>query len=310
MTNKSRLKKIISSFLITSMLSANLVFAAPENIEESLANMEMDTYGSAQVGPVMERIERLEREYTGTLSRGSMGERIDALYNELYDNEKKPSVEALANAIEWNIRHEVSDDPLITRISALEMRITGKTGEGTISTRLDALSKASFGENRLPVQKCEVPAGTLIKIALTELVTTKNIKVGDKVPFHVAEDVIVDGVLVFTKGAKGEGKVTKMQPAKNFGRNAELLVEFEKTKALEGTYVETFVGEASKMEMERMGLAAGASIAGMVLLGPIGIIAGAFVKGKNIELPAGTQLYVETKLDNSLYGVPMEIKAE
>lgn len=310
MTKKNKLKKIIASFLITSMLSANLVFAAPENIEESLGSMEMDTYGAAQIGPVMERIERLEREYTGTLNRGSMGERIDALYNKLYVNESEPSVEALANAIEWNIRHEVSDDPILSRISALEMKITGKTGEGTISSRLDELSKASFGENRLPVQKCVVPAGTLIKIALSETVTTKNIKVGDKVPFHVAEDVIVDGVLVFTKGGKGEGKVTKMQPAKNFGRNAELLVEFEKTKAMEGTYVETFVGEASKTEMERMGLAAGASIAGMVLLGPIGIIAGAFVKGKNIELPAGTQLIIETKLDNSLYGVPMEIKAE
>ncbi|MBO6305394.1 MAG: hypothetical protein J6M62_10020, partial [Selenomonadaceae bacterium] len=205
---------------------------------------------------------------------------------------------------------EVTTDPILTRLSALEMKIYGKTGEGTLANRLDSLARASFGENKLPVQKCEVPAGTLIKIALTEGVTTKNIKVGDIVHYHVAEDVIVDGVLVFTKGAKGEGKVTKMQPAKNFGRNAELLVEFEKTKALEGTFVETFVGEASKTEMERMGLAAGASIAGMVLLGPIGIIAGAFVKGKNIELPAGTELYIETKLDNSLYGVPMEIKAE
>lgn len=310
MKNKSKLKKIISSFLIGSMLSANLVFAAPENIEETLSGMETDTYGIAQHGAVMERIERLEREYNGHLSSGSMGERVDKLYGKLYKNEKEPSVEALTNAIEWNIKREVTTDPILTRLSALEMKIYGKTGEGTLANRLDSLARASFGENKLPVQKCEVPAGTLIKIALTEGVTTKNIKVGDIVHYHVAEDVIVDGVLVFTKGAKGEGKVTKMQPAKNFGRNAELLVEFEKTKALEGTFVETFVGEASKTEMERMGLAAGASIAGMVLLGPIGIIAGAFVKGKNIELPAGTELYIETKLDNSLYGVPMEIKAE
>lgn len=307
---RNKIKKIISSFLIASMLSANLVFAAPENIETTLGGMEMDTYGAAQIGAVMERIERLEREYNGKLNRGSMGERIDALYNKMYVNDNEPSIEALANAIEWNIRHEVSDDPILARVTALETKITGKTNTGTLSARLNALSKASFGENRLPVQRCQVPAGTLIKIALTDGVSTKNIKVGDVVNFHVAEDVIVDGILVFTKGAKGLGKVTKMQPAKNFGRNAELLVEFEKTKAMEGTFVETFVGEASKTQMERLGLAAGASIAGMVLLGPIGIIAGAFVKGKNIELPAGTELYVETRLDNSLYGVPMEIKAQ
>lgn len=310
MKNKTKLKKVISSFLIASILSGSMVFAAPENIEDSLSSMENDTFGAAQHGAVMERIERLEREYNGELSRGSMGERIDALYDKLYTNTNQPSIEALLNAIEWNIKREVTTEPVLTRISALEMTIFGKTNAGSLDTRLNILSEASFGENRLPVKKCDVPSGTLIKIALSAPVTTKNIKVGDIVPFHVKEDVIVDGVLVFVKGAKGEGKVTKVSPAKNFGRNAELLVEFEKTKTMEGTFVETFVGEASKNEMERMGFAAGASIAGMVLLGPIGIIAGAFVKGKNIELPEGTELYIETKLDNSLYGVPMEIKAE
>ena len=52
-----------------------------------------------------------------------------------------------------------------------------------------------------------------------------------------------------------------------------------------------------------MAMAAGASLAGMLLLGPIGIIGGVFVKGKNIDLPAGTELYIQTEKDESLYGV-------
>ncbi|MBR3624339.1 MAG: hypothetical protein IKN43_13445 [Selenomonadaceae bacterium] len=305
-----KLKKKISMLLVASMLSSSFVFAAPEDIEGSLSSMEVATYGKAQTGAVMERIERLEREYNGKLSAGSMTSRIDALYDELYTNENAPSKEALMNAIEWNVRREVSDEPLITRLSAMEMKIVGKTGTGTLTERLDDLSIASFGENQLPVVKTNVPAGTLIKIALSEPVTTKNIKVGDKVKYHVAADVISDGILIFTKGAKGEGKVTKVTPARNFGRNAELVVEFEKTKAMEGTYVDTYVGEASKTEMKNAAMAAGASIAGIALLGPVGIIAGAFVKGKNIELPEGTELYVETKHDTPLYGVQMAINAE
>lgn len=305
-----KLKKKISMLLVASMLSSSLVFAAPEDIEGSLSSMEVATYGKAQAGPVMERIERLEREYNGRLNSGSMTSRIDALYDELYTNDNAPSKEALMNAIEWNVRREVSDEPLITRLSAMEMKIIGKTGTGTLTERLDDLSTASFGENQLPMVKTTIPAGTLIKIALSEPVTTKNIKVGDKVKYHVAADVVSDGVLVFTKGAKGEGKVTKVSPARNFGRNAELVVEFEKTKAMEGTYVDTYVGEASKTEMKNAAMAAGASIAGIALLGPVGIIAGAFVKGKNIELPEGTELYVETKHDTPLYGVQMAINAE
>ena len=41
----------------------------------------------------------------------------------------------------------------------------------------------------------------------------------------------------------------------------------------------------------------------MVILGPIGVIAGAFVHGKNIELPEGTEVYVQTKAETTLYGV-------
>ena len=35
----------------------------------------------------------------------------------------------------------------------------------------------------------------------------------------------------------------------------------------------------------------------------IGIIGGAFINGKNIELPEGTEFYVQTKSDTVLYGV-------
>jgi hypothetical protein len=44
----------------------------------------------------------------------------------------------------------------------------------------------------------------------------------------------------------------------------------------------------------------------MVLLGPIGIIGGAFVHGKNIDLPEGTELYIQTKNDTTLYGLTVE----
>ena len=56
--------------------------------------------------------------------------------------------------------------------------------------------------------------------------------------------------------------------------------------------------------MKSYAMAAGASVAGMLLLGPIGIIGGAFVKGKNIELPEGTELFIQTQDDTVLYAVP------
>ena len=59
----------------------------------------------------------------------------------------------------------------------------------------------------------------------------------------------------------------------------------------------------SEKEMKNLAMAAGASLAGIVVLGPIGIIGGAFVKGKNIDLPEGTEFYIQTKSDAVRYGV-------
>ena len=61
--------------------------------------------------------------------------------------------------------------------------------------------------------------------------------------------------------------------------------------------------EEAKKEMEHLAMAAGASLAGIAVLGPIGVVAGAFVRGKNVDHPAGTELYIQTKDETTLYGV-------
>ena len=65
----------------------------------------------------------------------------------------------------------------------------------------------------------------------------------------------------------------------------------------------TFIGEEAKKEMQHLAMAAGASLAGIAVLGPLGVVAGAFVHGKNVDLPAGTELYIQTKTDTTVYGV-------
>ena len=148
-----------------------------------------------------------------------------------------------------------------------------------------------------------VPANTLIKVSLVTPVNAKNLKVGDTIEYQVADDVFVNDALVFTKGSRGEGTVTKVRQSRNFGRNAQVEIDFNNTKALDGTYVTTYIGEEAKKEMQHLAMAAGASLAGMAVLGPIGIVAGAFVRGKNVDLPAGTEFYIQTKGETTLYGV-------
>lgn len=284
------------------------VAATPQTVQDKLAAVEKDAYGTEQTGAILDRINKLEKDFDGKHRTGSMMARVDALYDEVYTNSTKPSILAELNAIEWNINHEVSMNSVEERVADMEMSINGKTSEGTYKQRIKALSEASFGSATLPLAQTIVPANTLIKVALVDPVNTKNIKVGDTVRFKVSSDVIVNGKLVFAKGEPGEGEVTKVTHARNFGRNAKLEIDFRQTKAIDGTDVDTFVGDEAKAEMKSLAMAAGASLAGIVLLGPIGIIGGAFVNGKDIDLPEGTELYIQTKADTTLYGVATTIQ--
>lgn len=301
-----KFRKLFSAMLSAVFLISSMGMAAastPETVQDKLAAVEKDTYGVEQTGALVERINKLEKDYDGTHRSGSMMARVNAIYDEVYTNSTKPSTLADLNAIEWNIDHQVSMNSVEKRIADMEMSINGKTSEGTYKQRIQALSKASFGSETLPLEQTLVPANTLIKVALVDPVNTKNLKKGDTVRFKVASDVIVNSKLVFAKGLPGEGTVKNVQQARNFGRNAKLEIDFNKTKSVDGTSVDTFMGEESTKEMKSLAMAAGASLAGIVLLGPIGIIGGAFVNGKNIDLPEGTEFYIQTKADTTLYGV-------
>lgn len=301
-----KFRKICAMMLSALLVVSSLGVASaqtPETVQAKLGAVEKDTYGVEQTGALLDRINKLEKDYIGSHRSGSMMARVDALYDDVYTNSTTPSILAQLNAVEWNISHEVSMNSVEKRLADMEMTIDGKTTEGTYKKRISKLSKASFGAVELPLQQVIVPKNTLIKVALVDPVNTKNLKKGDVIRYKVADDVIVDGKLVFAKGEPGDGTVLKVKQARNFGRDAELEIDYKQTKSIDGTYVNTFMGEEAKEQMKSMAMAAGASLAGIIILGPIGVIGGAFVKGKNIDLPAGTEFYIQTKADTQLFGV-------
>ncbi len=303
------LKKIMAVFLCTMFLisTGGTAMAAETvdvtTIQGKMTSVENTMYGSAQTGAMLDRINRLEKDYMGTHPATSMIDRVDGLYNLMFDNSTQPSVLTKLNAVEWALTHNVSMASVKERVASMEVTIEGAPKEGTYKSRIATLSGFAFGGDTIPLTKVMVPANTLIKIALVTPVNARNLKVGDAIQYQVAENVTENGQLIFAKGAPGTGTVTKVEQARNFGRDAQVEIDFQETRAVDGTVVNTFVGEEAKKEMKSMAMAAGASIAGMVLLGPVGIVTGAFVQGHNIDLPPGTEMYIQTKADIDLYGM-------
>ena len=300
------LRKFLSVMLCAVMFvtqTAIALAAVPEDMQGKLSAVEKAAYGGEQTGALLDRVNKLERDFEGKHPNQSIMERVNDLYNRMFDNQAGPSIITQLNAIEWTIGRKVSMEPVQKRVGDMETTLAGKQSDGTYLKRIDTLAGYAYGAKPIPLVQMGVPANTLAKVALVTPVNAKNIRVGDVIEYTAAEDIVSNGMLLFAKGAKGVGEVTKVIRAQNFGRDAKVVIDFKYLTAIDGTEVPMILGKESEEMMEHMAMAAGASIAGIVLLGPIGVIGGAFVKGKNVDLPAGTELFIQTRDDATLYGL-------
>ena len=300
-----RLKKILCGVLGASMIFSASTFcsAAEESANAKLARIEIDTYGAEQNGAILDRISRLEKNYSGQNMSGNMNARIEAIYDTLYDNSAAPGVLAKINVLEWNTNHQVSSGGLDSRLLALENQIMGKSTEGTFNERIRALAKASYGSESLPIVQVQIPMNTLIKVATTAPVTSKTLQAGDFIPIKVIDDVFVDDSLVFASGLTGEGVVANVRRAKHIFSNGKIETDFYKLKSLDGQDVEIFTGIEAVDAMNAASMAQGLSLVGQTFSGKNKELEEVLVRGKNIDLPAGIELYVQTKIPIVVYGL-------
>jgi len=293
---------IICMFMFTTIVSAQV--ASDNTIIDKVATVETTLYGNVQTGSLLERLSKLETDLYGTATSGAIITRVDSLYNGFFDSSANtPSILTKVNGIEWEINHKVTSLPVKERIEKLEGLIDGISQTGAYNDRISKLATLAFANGTVVVADKVVVADTLVKIKLNTAIDSKTARVGDVVTYQVAEDVLVDGVLVFAKGAEGVGKVTKVSQAQNFGRDAKLEIDFTSIKAIDGSTITTFLGEKSKKETQSLTMAAGASVAGLAILGPVGVVGGIFVKGKDAKIDEGAELYIQTKLENVVHGV-------
>ena len=295
------MKKFLTTLLTAVFFCLPLTVFAADSATEKLIQMEIDTYGKEQPGAILERINQLEKEYTGQNMRGNLTVRIDSVYEILYGNSGAPSVLAKINAIEWNAYSKVSSNSVQERLTRLEREIFGKTSNETFIKRINTLAKASFGNEEIPLVEMQLSRDVLIKVELVEDVGSRTLQAGDLVDIKVAENVFVDGNLIFAKGLPGKGKVEKVRKAKGWtGRNGKLEIDFYTLNCIDGNGIDVYVGEESKNEMTVQQMIAGASLVGMNLNNDWNKI---MVHGKNLEIPAGTQLYLQTEKTVGLYGL-------
>ncbi|MGI6037390.1 MAG: hypothetical protein ACOYD6_04100 [Limnochordia bacterium] len=295
---------LLCSLIVSVIGPVGTAMASPV---EGLATVENMLYGQQQGGALVSRLERLERDLFGETKSGALIVRINNINQYLLSSEVRgASLTMQLNALEWMVHESVNDgQPIAKRLEALEMALYGAPQEGAIMERSSSLIKVLWATDDLKTRSVELPKETLVKIRLqTELNSAKN-EVGQRVRYRIVDDVLVDGIMVLPAGSEGEGKVTEVTSAGRLGRDGRVVVDFSSVKAIDGTPVQLEVSERATEKNLSLEMAAGASMAGVILLGPIGLAGGYFVKGKDVSIPVGTEFYVEVSRGARVTGLDL-----
>lgn len=302
------LRKWISGTLAVLVLAATPVFAqtAELTIVDKTKAVEQVLYGTDQTGSLSERLTRLEKDIYGSESKEALMGKADKLYTYSKENTlTSPSLITRLNAVEWAISHNQTAVPAKQKLEQLEQLLIGAPAPGALDKRITKVSNIAFTQSP-EMSEVTLFQDTLVRIKMVTPLDTRQNREGDTFTFQASEDVYVNGVLVIAKGAVGEGKILKVQQARNFGRDAKLDLSFDTLQAFDGTEVQTFLGDKAKEETKSLAKAAGATVAGLIVLGPVGVVGGAFIHGKDVTIPAGAELYIQTKAEASVYGLKVK----
>jgi hypothetical protein len=135
-----------------------------------------------------------------------------------------------------------------------------------------------------------VPAGTKVLLRFETPVDSSTITEGAAVKFTVATDVLIGRAVAFRQGTPAQGIVTDVSKPGIFGKNARVHIAYIQANAVDGRPVRLApldVTPSSVRQVGDVGAAGATSLTGAILLGPVGLAAGALVHGGNVNLPAG-----------------------
>ena len=144
-----------------------------------------------------------------------------------------------------------------------------------------------------------IPKGTKLNVELLEMATSKKLKKNQLVEFKMVENLIINGVIVIPKDTIGIGYVYEVQKAGGFGRKGVLRIAGKEIKTLNNITVPL------KKGLEGKGKTDGGAVA---VAAAVSLVGGLFMKGTNIEYPAGTNFEVEVRNNVDLQTTPENLK--
>ena len=121
--------------------------------------------------------------------------------------------------------------------------------------------------------------GEIVKFELCDSLNSKTSKVGDLINFTVAENVVIDSIIVIKQGSPAYGKIVSIKEADFAGIEGELEFSIDYTFAVNGKHI----GIRSFQELEGKSMTKEVLVAA-ILLHPLFLV----FKGHDVTIEKGT----------------------
>lgn len=147
-------------------------------------------------------------------------------------------------------------------------------------------------------QSVTVKQGADVTLKFTSRLYSSSAKLGDKVTLKVAENFVLGGRTILAAGTPVTGVVSNVDKRDRFGKNARIRITLNPVKSAYGEMIQLEPRQkGNQLSGSRTDKAAVASGAGALVLGPVGLVGGYFVHGKNVKIRPGDRLYTEVAQD-------------
>lgn len=138
--------------------------------------------------------------------------------------------------------------------------------------------------------KLVVAKGTIVDLKFDKAFSSRTSKIGDSVSLHVVNDVRSGNTVVIKKGTKVTGVMSSVDKRKRYGVNAKIRIALNPVKSTYGVMIPIEPRTKGDYIGGKTGEAAGATIGGAAILGPVGLVGGYFVVGKPVTVKVGDPL--------------------
>ena len=299
--------KLISVVCFLCFTIASTALAETEkDISKKTSRIERYIYGNELNGNIDNRLRQIEENLFGRNTGKKTAEKATYLHDFIFKGTSQSlSLDMKLSYLEWKIFNKTCSGTLDKRLTNLDKVVFGQISLEPMAFRLEQLVHMVIEDGYIQLQSVVIPEGTIIKLKTKDTISSKKAKKGDIVPVVMKNDLFINNnILVMTNDGIVSAEVKAVRRSGRFGRTGYINLDLSNVETMDSTLLPVSVEDiGEKYDKKKIGMAAGASTLGYIVLGPIGIAGGAFIKGGEIEIPADTEITVKTTESRRVTGV-------